>query len=281
MKRVGVLRGGTSNNYEKSLKEGGNIFAFLYENLRDKYKPVDILVDRDGVWHLGGVPMQRAEVLNKVDLVWNAGGDHEHTTTLQNFSVPHVGRNAFSLSLENNRELLREHLKKIGIGMPRQMLLPADARQVFEKFSSPWIVESDNSIFLTHTFPELAEAIFTRPVISVTEFISGKPGVVHAIADFRGEGLYVLPPMVVPGLEGAFNDYEKEKVVSFVRALHPHLDAGEYLKANFILHPRRGFFITQISFTPDLREHSHLSQALRSIGAKIHSLVEHLLEKVV
>ena len=51
-KRVGILRGGAGKNYLSSLKKGGEIILHISENLSDKYKPVDILVDKDYIWHI-------------------------------------------------------------------------------------------------------------------------------------------------------------------------------------------------------------------------------------
>ena len=57
MIRVGVLRGGTSKEYEQSLKAG----AYVLKRLpKDAYEPLDIYIDREGVWHLGGLPMSAA-----------------------------------------------------------------------------------------------------------------------------------------------------------------------------------------------------------------------------
>ena len=46
-KRIGILRGGTGKYYASSLKKGGEIIFHISENLADKYKVFDILVDKD------------------------------------------------------------------------------------------------------------------------------------------------------------------------------------------------------------------------------------------
>ena len=59
VKRVGILRGGplprrnelwpreggTGNDYYSSLEKGGEIISHIFENLGEKYKTFDILVD--------------------------------------------------------------------------------------------------------------------------------------------------------------------------------------------------------------------------------------------
>src|SRR3989338_2241440 len=50
---VGVLRGGTSNEYPLSLKTGAAMINALPE---EQYEIRDILIDKSGMWHLRGVP---------------------------------------------------------------------------------------------------------------------------------------------------------------------------------------------------------------------------------
>ena len=52
---VGILRGGVSPEYETSIKSGGQA---LFHLNRDKYRPIDLLVSRDGVLHADGAPIE-------------------------------------------------------------------------------------------------------------------------------------------------------------------------------------------------------------------------------
>ncbi|HEY4502986.1 MAG TPA: hypothetical protein VJC14_00925 [Candidatus Paceibacterota bacterium] len=296
-KRIGILRGGVGENYVSSLNEGGGIIAHILENLGDKYKTVDILIDHDGFWHLNGLPVRAAELPYKVDMVWNVAHP-EASSVLDSFSIPYIGKSAFSHTLLNSREMLREHIKKIGVGMPRSILIApyqADmdgprerysikkAKAVHEKFGAPWIVQSfaeDKSmgIHVAKTFNELVGAIEDGvnhgKGILVEEFIEGKPSAVHTIPDFRGEEVYVMIP-------DNFSISEKEEIGVLARNLHGHLGGECYLKTDFILSPRRGLVVTNIDFSPDLRANSHLHQACQSVGAKMNNIVEHMLEGVI
>ena len=80
LKRVGVLRGGEGKHYTSSLQKGGEIISHIFESLSDKYKVFDILIDKDNKWHLNGVPIVPADLLHRVDVVWNA-----HTQIFQIF----------------------------------------------------------------------------------------------------------------------------------------------------------------------------------------------------
>ena len=64
-KRVGILRGGTGENYNSSLQHGGEIILHILENLDHKYKTADILVDSDSIWHYNGRPVQPADLVTK------------------------------------------------------------------------------------------------------------------------------------------------------------------------------------------------------------------------
>ena len=74
---------------------------------------------------------------------------------------------------------------------------------------------------------------------------------------------------------------EKEKIIKITKDLHRHLGVEHYLKSNFVLHSRMGVFVTDISFSPDLRKDSHFHQACEFVGAKVHHIVEHILERAL
>ena len=123
MKRVGILRGGTGDHYVSSLDKGGDILSHIFENLSDKYKTVDILIDKDGHWHVNGVPVVPADLLHKVDVVWNTAQPHL-SLDLDNLSIPNVGNNSFSHMLDHSRDMLQEHLKGTDISMAKSVVLP-------------------------------------------------------------------------------------------------------------------------------------------------------------
>ena len=295
-KRVGIIRGGTGENYENSLKNGGDIIAYLNEHLENKYKPVDVLIDKDGVWHMNGLPIIPADLKHKVNVAWNTahsglGAD------LDNLSIPHVGQSSFSRALASSKDMLREHMKKLGVKMPRTLLIPVyqpdfdgprerfsikKAKEVHEKFHAPWIVKSLNpdktmGIHVAKTFPELVNSIEDglnhNQSMIVEEFVDGIATSVHSVPEFRGESIYIFPPKNLAG-------EKKEKLMSLVKDLHHHLGVKHYLKSDFIMHPKFGVYLTGISFTPDLKPGSHFHDSCESVGCKMHHVVEHMLENI-
>lgn len=299
-KRIGIVRGGEGKNYASSLKKGGEIINYIFENLSDKYKVFDILIDKDGVWHLGGVQIKPSDLFHKIDIAWNMS--HPSVSIiLNNFSIPNIGISSFSSSFEDSKDMLREHMKKIDLSMPRSIVLPLyqsdfdgerelyaikKAKEIHDKFASPWIVKSfteDTSmgIHLAKTFPELVDAIEDgvkhEKSILVEEFIAGKVASVHSVPNFRGEQIYTFP---LGNTFGIFSKDEKEKLESLARDLHKHIDATHYLKSDFILTPRKKVYLLNVEFNPDLNANSHFSEVCGSVGTKTSDVLEHILGQV-
>jgi len=302
-KRVGILRGGKGKNYTTSLKRGGDLISNISENLEEKYKIVDILIDKDEIWHINGLPTQPVDLMHRVDIVWNTAGPGV-SVLLENFSIPNIGHGAFYSSMEESRDLLKEQMNRIGVHIPRSIVLPfyqkdfdgprekyatKKAKEVFEKFSSPWIVksftpDSNMGIHLAKTFPELVYAIedgvLHEKSILVEEFILGKIASFHSVPKFRGEPIYIFPLSVSSGNTfGNFSSIEKEKLTALAKYLHQHIGAKHYLKIDFTLTPHGKVYLIGLDSTPDLRLDSHFSQVCESVGAKPHHIIEHILEQ--
>lgn len=291
-----MLRGGTGNHYESSLKKGGDILSLIAERLSHKYKPVDIFVDRDGVWHVGGLPVSIPALAEKVDMIWSTMPP-EVTQILKNFAIPHVAPSPFSNLLLNSKEILREHMQKVGINLPRHIIFsqyqedfdgPKEryaikkAKETFEKFGAPWLVKSfpenpNVGVYVAKTFNELAGAIDDissyRASVLVEELIPGKNAEVHSIAGFRGEDVYTMP---VVGLA----KHENEKIYALAKDLFQHLDAKFYLNMHFTMHPKLGIYLTGINFLPDLEKDSHFCKSCESVGAHASHVIEHILERL-
>jgi len=301
IKRVGILRGGTGGHYASSLKKGREIISHIFENLSDKYKIIDILIDKDYIWHLNGWPINPGDLVHKVDVIWNTSHP-SFSNILDSLSIPNIGTPFFSSTLENSKDMLREHIKQIGMPMPRSIILPVyqkdfdgarnkyaikKAKEVFEKFSAPWVVksftpDSNMGIHLAKTFPELVGAIEDgvrhEKSILIEEFIAGKIASIHSVPQFRNEEIYIFP---LGNSFGIFSADEKEKLTALAKDLHKHVGAKHYLKSDFVLSPRGKIYLLGIESTPDLKKDSHFSQACESVGAKTHQVIEHMLEQAL
>ncbi|MEK7175269.1 MAG: hypothetical protein AAB693_00485 [Patescibacteria group bacterium] len=188
-KNIGILRGGQGDNYENSIKQGGDLILHLFENFSEKIQVHDILVDQSPsltppytyIWHINGLPIIPADLFKKVDLIWNLAHP-SLSQILKDFSVPSISGGIFSGNSNESRENLKYHMKNIGVNMPRHVLLPAycfqgqtlkksqrsdlgnsltpqeyafeKARQIFEKFGAPWIIHLSPALNPTPTLPE-------------------------------------------------------------------------------------------------------------------------------
>jgi len=244
--------------------------------------------------------------MHRVDIVWNVSHP-SFSNIFENLSIPNIGTPAFSKAVGESREILQEHMKKIGVQMPRHFILPVyqkdfdgprneyalkKAKEVFEKFSSPWIVRSltpdlNAGVHVAKTFPELTDAIEDiskhQESILVEELISGKNAFMHTVSNFRGEDIYAFPARsgseTLQGrMTGNFSKSEKEKLIAMAKNIHSHIGASHYLKSNFVLNPKKGIYLTSVEFSPDLKKGSHFNQNCESVGAKMHHVTEHILD---
>lgn len=227
MIKVGVIRGGVSGEYKVSLASGAEVLSHLRsDKMSDKYTPVDIFIDRDGIWHINGIPTTMDKVIHKVDVIINAlhgdyGEDGKIQQLLEQWKIPYTGSGPFASAIGYNKFLTKQEFAKLGINTPKHILFPAyqkdfdepksryaekKAREVWERLPPPWIVKpltggSSMGVHVCKTFQSLVnafeEGINEKVSILVEEFIKGKEATVGVINDFRGKKVYTLPPIEI------------------------------------------------------------------------------------
>jgi len=237
MIRVGVLRGGTSNEFKISIKSGGNIIANLP---KDSYSAVDIFVARDGTWHIGGTPKQMEEIPLHIDVAFNTlhgdyGEDGRVSEILEDLNVPYIGSRAVPSSLAVNKRLSRDILKKAGIKVPpgvaledyRESLLGKSregkikelALKIFGTIPPPWVLKparggSSINTTVAKSFGELVaglHALFDYGGdLVVEQYIRGKEVSSGVIENFRRERHYPLMPVEVRNKEDIFDHLKKQ-----------------------------------------------------------------------
>jgi D-alanine-D-alanine ligase len=275
---VGVLRGGTSNEYDLSLKTGAAILSALPE---DRYESRDILIDRQGVWYSRGMPSTPAAALARADVILNAvhGGIGEDGTIgriLARTGIPYAGSTPHASSLAFHKGRARETLLRSGIRMPQGVTFTASedldfaemANVAFRQFSPPYMVKpatdgASHGIILARTILELPDAIAlvlqAYGAAVVEEFIRGHDASVGVMERFRGQDLYALPPahMIAPqgsrfihsalhrdqGLKHAvpssFSHEEKRALTDAARRAHQALGLSHFSRADFVVAPTR------------------------------------------
>lgn len=312
--RVGVLRGGPSNEYDVSLKTGKTVLSVLP---RDKYEPVDIFIDRGGQWHMDGFPLAPEHAARRVDVIFNAlhgayGEDGEVQRLLEQVSVPYTGSRSFASALAMHKGRTKEKLLQSGIKTPSHIIFdtrtqgPADVVHIFKTFSHPSVVKpiadgSSLGVSIVRKFSDLSEAIERAAVFSpevlIEAYIPGKEATCGVIEDFKGQKLYTLLPVeIVPPHQSPFFDYdakysgqteercpgrfskqESEAIQNAARATHHAVGASHYSRTDCIVTPRGEVFVLEINTLPGLTEESLLPKALEAVGVSFPHFLDHIV----
>jgi D-alanine-D-alanine ligase len=237
--RVGVLRGGTSPEYDVSLKTGGAVLKHLPA---EKYTPMDVLITKDGQWHINGRPADLPKISRNVDVIFNAlhgtyGEDGKVSALLEHFSIPYTGSKALPSSIGMNKALAKEFFAKAGIKTPaggvvrnnldlhgfeekeeRERAVREVAFEILRTITPPWIVKpisggSSVGISIVASYPNLVQILLSAAEsgndVLLEEFIRGKEATCGVIDSFRGRETYSLLPVEIRPASGrTFFDYE-------------------------------------------------------------------------
>jgi D-alanine-D-alanine ligase len=226
--KVGILRGGAGHEYEVSLKTGASVLKNLPA---DKYQPVDMLLSRDGTWHVNGLPVPPERAVRSVDVIFNAlhgefGEDGQVQQILDYLATPYTGSGTIASALGMDKPRAKDIFKKAEIKVPNGIVLKrgeqteaeAIAYDAFQKIAPPWIIKPAGSgssvgLYLARTFPELVQAIEScfnfSDAILVEEYIKGKEATCGVVDGLRGHDYYPLIPIeiITPSNKKLF-DYE-------------------------------------------------------------------------
>ena len=312
---VGILRGGTSSEYDLSLKTGAAMLAALPE---EKYDARDIFIDKKGMWHSRGIPVEPVRSLAQIDVVLNAlhGGVGEDGTVqrlLDRSGVAYAGSRAQPSALSHNKARTHEIVRAAGVLVPRMVafsvgsdMTTADmARSIFSSFGPPYVVKpvsegASRGIRLVDTIIELPDALGDTldefGSAAVQEFIRGEDARVGLIEGFRGEELYALPPAHMLRSEGKrfidaqtrkegmvrhvvpsnFSDAEKRALMDAARAVHRSIGLAHYSRVDFIL-ARGKPYLLEVTSVPGLYEGAAFPQMLEAVGSSVPEFLEHAI----
>lgn len=313
-KRVGVLRGGPSTEYEVSLKSGKSVI----DNLADRYEVYDILISKDGTWHYLGTPIKPENLFKKVDVIFNAlhgayGEDGTVQKLLDTFGIPYTGSTALASAIGMNKVLSKKVYKNHNLKTPlhttisRKDSSPEIILNLFKSFPMPAVVKpvsggSSVGTSIAKTLRELEVAINDAleycDEALIEEFISGKEATCGVVDNFRNESVYSLFPVEIrkPG-ESSFFDYnakysgeseeicpgnfalaEKKIIQEMAVNAHKALGLRHYSRSDFIIHPKRGIYILETNTLPGLTGESLLPKSLKAVGSNLPDFLDHLID---
>ncbi|MCR4274822.1 MAG: D-alanine--D-alanine ligase [Candidatus Campbellbacteria bacterium] len=312
--RVGVLRGGPSNEYDISLKTGKTVLDTLE---REKYEPVDIFIDKAGQWHADGFPLAPEHATKRVDVVFNAlhgayGEDGEVQRILESTATPYTGSRSFASALAMHKGRTKEVLAQNGIKTPPHIIFdtrtqgPSDVLEIFKTFPNPSVVKpvADGSSFgvsIVRKFDDLGEAIERAskfsPEVLIEAFVNGKEATCGVIEDFKGEKVYTLLPIeIIPPKESAFFDSdakygggaeercpgrfsreETQAIQDAARATHQAVGASHYSRTDCMVTPRGDVYVLEINTLPGLTSESLFPKSLNAVGVPLAHFLDHIV----
>ncbi|HVY35953.1 MAG TPA: hypothetical protein VG982_01595 [Candidatus Paceibacterota bacterium] len=214
--RIGILRGGVSPEYHFSLQTGANVQRALHDAGFDS---IDMLLDRDGVLHIKGIPADLEKAQASVDVIWNAlhgtfGEDGQIQRMLDQWGIPYTGSGTLASALAFNKEKAKEQAKSLGLNTPPYLLIIPDGGEsvseitghIYRTMAPPWVVKplsGGGSVRAYFAFTPLELSQFVDESVAngepflVEQYIFGKEAAVGVINNFRNRSEYVLPVVEV------------------------------------------------------------------------------------
>ena len=310
---VGVLRGGPSSEHEVSLKTGHAILKNLPSS---RFSIRDIYIDKQGVWHERGIPTSPVQVLPTLDVVvvglhGEYGEDGKIQRLLEQYGVPYTGSNSFASGIAMHKVLTKEIAKEHGLLTPTYHYIEqgADVEEatahIIRSFRQPVLVKpvslgSSIGVSVVGGYAPLYAAIQTLvPAggVLVEEFIKGTEVTVGVVENFRGEALYLLPPVeIVPPptslffdtnakyngqtseiVPGRFSKVHTQELMRQAGRMHEALGLRQYSRSDFILSPK-GIYFLETNTLPGLTEHSLLPKSLQAVGVSLTEFLSHVVD---
>lgn len=295
--RVAVLRGGPSDSYNASLETGAHVLRFLPA----EYEGVDIVIDKNGVWHERGIPAEPSEILKRTDVVWNAlhgsyGADGTIQNIIRHFGVPYTGPEPFSAALSMNADLRAAAYGKAGVKMALRKKMSFEngaesaALELFRTFPMPAVISFSSPAHLpvfVSSFHSLHDALIRAESVPgsvwIEESIPGKLAGCAVVEGYRGQSRYVLLPFEVSNDDhthpGRFSSQEKAALAKAALAAHEALGLRHYSLSHFTVHPKRGIYILSTESLPHLAAGSRFEKSLEAVGASFPHFLGHIIEQ--
>jgi D-alanine-D-alanine ligase len=316
MKRVAVLRGGPSEEYDVSMKTGKNVLEALR---KQNYSCKDIVITRKGEWLDGGFMRSPEMALEAVDAAFVAlhgtyGEDGQVQRILERKMLPFTGTRALPSSIAFNKELTKLTLQANGINMPRHRRVHQSQLQDINDIIPSVVDELGTELFVkplasgssfgaryvpnTETLRAVVSELLTRyENILIEEFIRGREVTVGVLNQFRSESTYVLPVIeIIPPngeplfshenkyngntaeiIPGRFSYREKSELARIATLAHEEIGCRHYSRSDFIVRNGEVYFL-EINTLPGLTDESLYPKAASAVGLSYEDLIGHLIE---
>ncbi len=277
--RVGVLRGGPSDEYEVSLKTGSNILKAMPEH----YHARDIFIDKKGDWHLDGIVKKPNAIIRHFDVIFNAlhgnyGEDGKVQKLLDDHGVPYTGSGALASAIGMNKYLSKNVYRENGLKTPHyELIRRTDNSQsmmfgVYANLRKPLVVKpatSGSSLGVTVNITDFEpflkateEAFKFSDSVLVEEFILGREATCAVIDSAKTKGhAYALAPIeIIKPQEicpGNFTEKETKEIQEMAIKAHKVLGLRHYSRSDFMVTDKE-IYILETNTLPGLTAESLL-----------------------
>ena len=315
--RVGVLRGGISNEYDISLLSGEAVLRNLPQ---DKYDVEDILIDKDGVWYHRGLPLKLSSFFAHVDVVFNAlhgeyGEDGRVQKILTDLGIPYTGSQVIESAICMNKAQAKAALWSTGIKTPKFIVASSDdnpkvlCTRAYKTFAAPHVIKptfggSSIGVTISRNPKEFLENLETAlelfDEVIIEEFIVGREVTCGVIDDFRGKRYYTLLPIeIIPKDGRVFFDYEAKYkggskelcpgnftndesmyIQKLAKIVHKALGLSHYSRSDFIMTPRDVYFL-EVNTLPGLTDNSLIPKSLKAVGIEFPDFLDHIVQLAI
>ncbi|OGZ28345.1 MAG: hypothetical protein A2931_03010 [Candidatus Niyogibacteria bacterium RIFCSPLOWO2_01_FULL_45_48] len=312
--KVGILRGGPSSEYDISLKTGGAVLKHLDQK---KYGASDVLISKDGVWHLDGVKAEPHKVFRSIDVAFNAmhgeyGEDGTVQKILEAHNVPYTGSGVFASATALHKRLARAIFEISGILTPSAVSvragdnLPEKSAEAVRKMFFPMVIKpasrgSSIGVSISKDIYSLIiaaeQALKYDDEILIEKFISGREATCAVLEDFREQKHYAFPVVeIIPPARKKLFDYESkydgstqeicpgrfspelsERMKKIAVAAHQSLGCRHYSRADFRIDEGGKIFLIEVNTLPGLADVCLFPKAASAVGLEFPMLLEHII----
>lgn len=316
MKRVAVLRGGPSEEYDVSMLTGRAVLDALAAT---EYQYRDVTISKSGDWIIEGRKRTPDQALEGVDVVFIAlhgtyGEDGQVQRILERKHLPFTGSPSLASGIAFNKELTKQTLRPHGINLARHRRINKDEQHTLKDEVAQIIADLGTELFIkplangssfgarkvlqtAELYDNLIELLDLYDSLLVEEYIGGTEATVGVLSDFRGERLYSLPAIeIIPPTEHDFFTYQnkydgsttelvpgrfspeiKEEMMRIAKLAHTEVGCDQYSRSDFLVRGNDVFFL-EINTLPGFTNQSLYPKAADAIGLDFKNLVIHLIE---
>ncbi len=314
MQRIGILRGGIGDEYFMSLESGARIMQALQS---EGFQTVDMLVDREGVLHIKGLPASIEDSKAHIDMVWNtlhgALGESGHVQELlDQAGICYSGSEPGACGLAHDKLRAKGKARELGIKTPEAILVMPEGgesiseitQNIYKKMAPPWVVKplsGGSSIRTYFAFTPLELAQFVDESIThgepfiVEQYIYGREAVAGVIEGFRGQDKYSLPVVEIKKpsrgvlthedrksddhavVLGGLRPDEREHISKLARDMHDAIGARDYSQSEFIIDKYGKIWYIETDTVPHMHEHNPFVRALKHVGSSVGEFVRSVI----